>query len=111
MCLMESITSKTNLLYTALLLFTQIVKGQNGWYTKQGCKLDWYPSIKVLTAVVNSGSPSVPYASCLAFQGIVAACSVCKSYGVTATSLCQLVCCFGLLQPLLYSAYLQCMMG
>ena len=24
------------------------VKGQNDWYTKQGCRLDWYPSIRVL---------------------------------------------------------------
>ena len=26
------------------------VQGQNSWYTKQGCRLDWYPSIRVLAA-------------------------------------------------------------
>ena len=28
---------------------TDSVKDQNCWYTKQGCRLDWYPSIRVLT--------------------------------------------------------------
>ena len=42
----------------------------------------------------------MPFASCLALQGVVAACSACKSSGVTAISLCHLVHCFGILQPL-----------
>ena len=96
------------------------VKVQNGEHWRSSCRGQlrfslcsgatitrcWFQFISYLLVLVQlSWCSPMPHASCLASQGVVAACSSCSScVGLlrsTAMLLCQLVCCFGLLQPLI----------